>query len=66
MKNLNIETSIRLTSRNCRHFSADQIIVTDHPYNLLNDPKKDSLNIPTWIISFLRKKFLNSKTNNQN
>jgi len=66
LKNLNIETSKRLTSRNCRHFSADQIIVTDHPYNLLNDPKKDSLNIPTWIISFLRKKFLNSKTNNQN
>ncbi len=63
---LNIEPVKRLSSRIHRHFSANEIIVTDHPYNLLNDPKKDSLNIPIWIISFLRNKFLNLKPNNQN
>ena len=47
-----------LSSKINRHISANKIIVTDHPYNFLNDPDKDSLNIPYWILSFLREKFL--------
>ena len=54
---LNIPNNKRLASRYCKHIAANRIIITDHPYNLLNDPFKDSLNIPTWIIKFLKKKF---------
>jgi capsular polysaccharide biosynthesis protein len=56
---LNISKNKRLSSKFFRHLSADEIIVTDHPYTLLNDPFKDSLNIPLWIVNFLKKKFLN-------
>jgi capsular polysaccharide biosynthesis protein len=55
---LNISSKKCLSSRLYRHFSADEIIATDHPYNILNDPNKDSLNIPNWIILHLKKKFL--------
>ena len=56
---LNIPSDKRLSSKIFRHLSADQIIATSHPYTILNDPLLDSLNIPQWIIDFLKKKFLN-------
>ena len=51
---LNIPVNKRLSSRFLRHLSGDQIITTSHPYNLLNDPLLDSLDIPQWIINFLK------------
>ena len=57
---LKIPNEKRLSSIKLRHFEANQIIVTDHPYNILNNPLKDSLNIPDWITDYLKKKFLNS------
>ncbi len=63
---LGISSYQRLSSENTRHFFSDQIIVTSHPYNLLNDPNLDSLDIPTWIFVFLRKKFLNKSIGNKN
>ena len=57
---LNIPVNKRLSSRFLRHLSGDQIIATSHPYNLLNDPLLDSLDIPQWIINFLKNKFLNN------
>ena len=62
LDSLNLPNKKRISSKSYRHFSANKIIITDHPYNLLNDPLKDSLNIPYWIISFLRKKFLNEQS----
>ncbi len=56
---LNIPKHKRISSKQFRHLESDQLIVTDHPYNLLNDPMKDSLDIPNWISSYLKKKFLN-------
>ena len=47
----------RLSSKYFRHFFANKILVTSHPYTLLNDPNLDSLNIPTWISNFLRDSF---------
>lgn len=66
---LQISKKKRLSSRSFRHFYADEIIVTSHPYSTLNDPSKDSLKIPRWIYEFLREKFLekgkkNSKLKN--
>ena len=43
---LKINPKKRLSSKNYRHFKADRIIATSHPYNILNDPSADSLNIP--------------------
>ena len=67
LENLKIPLKKTLSSKTNRHIAANKIIVTDHPYNFLNDPDKDSLNIPAWIISFLKEKFLvvqdNVKTN---
>ena len=63
---LEISPQKRLSSKNIRHFSSDKIIITSHPYTLLNDPNLDSLNIPTWITDFLRKKFLNKLKKNEN
>ena len=55
---LNIHHKKRLSSRHIRHLVADEIIVTSHPYNLLNNPYIDSLQIPTWIVDYLKNKFL--------
>ena len=55
---LNIDKRKRLSSKNYRHFSADSIVVTSHPYALLNDPDVDSLNIPQWLFHFLKNSFL--------
>ena len=55
---LNIPNSKRLSSRELRHIFADQIIISSHPYNILNNPRIDSLNIPLWIQDFLRQIFL--------
>ena len=51
---LGIDKRKRLSSKNYRHLSADSIIVTSHPYTLLNDPEVDSLNIPIWLSNFLK------------
>lgn len=66
---LNISKKKRLSSKNYRHLISDRIIVTSHPYTLLNDPDIDSLNIPLWLSKFLRDSFLkkcleNSKIKN--
>ena len=54
---LQIPNEKRISSKDFRHIEAKKIIVTDHPYNLLNDPSKDSVNIPKWLILFLKDKF---------
>lgn len=54
---INLPLKKRLSSKNFRHFFADKIFVTSHPYTLLNNPNLDSLNIPIWISNFLRYTF---------
>ena len=56
---LKIPREKRLSSKNIRHLSAEEIIVSDHPYNLLNDPSQDANNIPNWISNWLKKSFIN-------
>ena len=55
---LNIDQKKFLSSHIYRHISADKIIITSHPYNLLNNPEVDSLNLPSWLSDYLRKNFL--------
>ncbi len=63
---LNISKEKRLSSKDFRHIFADQIIVTSHPYNILNDPLSDSLNIPGWILTYLKNNFLNGNLKENN
>ena len=51
-----------LSSVKFRHLKASELIVTDHPYVFTNNSYKDSLNIPEWVVKWLKEKFLlNSK-----
>ncbi len=63
---LNIPVNKRLSSRKFRHLFSKEIIVTSHPYTILNDPNLDSLNIPDWISEFLRSIFQIKAIKNSN
>ena len=63
---IGINQNKRLSSKIYRHIEADEIITVSHPYNFLNDPDKDSLNIPIWIFKFLKTTFLKNSLNNFN
>ena len=58
---LGISPNKLLLSNNYRHFSFDEIYITDHPYNLTNNTSIDHENIPYWISDWLKKKFLIKK-----
>ena len=59
---LNIPLQKRLSSKNFRHITGSEIIVTDHPYCIKNDASNEIQNIPIWISKWLREKYL---VNNQ-
>ena len=61
LKLLGISQNKLLPSYNYRHFSFDEIYITDHPYNLTNNTSVDHENIPFWISDWLKKKFLIKK-----
>ena len=61
LKLLGISQNKLLPSYNYRHFSFDEIYITDHPYNLTNNTSIDHENIPFWISDWLKKKFLIKK-----
>lgn len=55
---LNIPKEKRLSSKYFRHISADEIIVTDHPYCIKNDADNEIENIPLWISQWLKNSVL--------
>ena len=57
---LKIDKKKRLSSKKFRHIVADNILTVDHPYVLNNNPSIEIQNIPTWIIMWLKKSFLNN------
>jgi len=56
LEHLGIDLSICLDSQIYKHISADRIIATTHPY-MFKNPTKDILDIPPWIIFWLRTKY---------
>ena len=62
IKALKIPLAKCISSKKYKHIFAENFFTVDHPYNFLNEPLKDSLNIPTWICSSLKKKFLTNST----
>jgi len=41
-----------------KHILCNNLISVDHPINLTNNPSKAIMNIPNWVIKWLRKKFI--------
>ena len=58
---LNIPKEKRLSSRKHRHLTAKESIVTDHPVVINRDPSKSIQDIPDWIMSWLKKSFINQR-----
>ena len=57
---LKIPLKKRLTSKIFRHVTSDEIIVTQHPYCLMNDASKEIENIPVWISKWLKSSLLSN------
>ena len=58
---LKIPKSKRLSSKNFRHITTDQIIITQHPYCIKNDADVEIENIPIWISEWLKSVCLDKK-----
>lgn len=59
---LNIPIEKRISSRVFRHIQADTAIAVDHPNVFGGDPAKEIQNQPSWIVEYLRNKFLDNKS----
>tara|TARA_B100000795_G_scaffold138512_1_gene103508 strand:+ start:382 stop:1476 length:1095 start_codon:yes stop_codon:yes gene_type:complete len=61
LKLLKIPTKKILSNRKNRHIEAKTLIVTDHPWYKKGHVQDEMINVPEWIILWLRKKFLTSE-----
>ena len=55
---LEIKENQLIDSRKYRHITADRIIALDHPWYKKGKVQDEILNMPDWIIFYLRDKFL--------
>ncbi|MBL6857612.1 MAG: glycosyltransferase family 61 protein [Pelagibacteraceae bacterium] len=55
---IKISASRLINSENNKHIICNNLTSVDHPINLSNDPSKSILNIPTWVIQWLKKKYI--------
>ena len=62
---LNIPDKKRVSSKIFRHIQTDHAYAVDHPYVLQNNASDGILNLPMWILDFLREKFLGKKNENK-
>lgn len=61
LEKLKIPKNKLLSSENFRHIKTSSLIVTDHPYNITEDPHIDAQNIPKWVIEWLKENFITNK-----
>ncbi len=59
LNSLDIPLEKRISSRVFRHVQSKTAIAVDHPYVIKNNPSIEIQNLPSWILEFLRNKFLN-------
>ena len=58
---LNIPKHKRISSEKFRHIKAKEIIITDHPVVTSGNATKDILNIPSWIMLWLKDNFISQE-----
>ena len=63
---LNIPPHKRISSKKFRHIKARELIITDHPVVITGNATRDIINIPDWIILWLKNSFLSSKKSQNN
>ena len=63
---LKIQFSSLINGEKNKHIICNNLIAVDHPINFNNNPSKSILNIPVWVIKWLRKKFIKSNYKNLN
>ena len=63
LKELNLPEKKILSSEKFRHIKANKLIITNHPY-VFKDSYVDTENIKTWILLWLRDKFVNKSVKN--
>ena len=66
LKKMKISYARCLDGGKYKHFSAENIIVTDHPYVKNNNPTSSIKNLPLWIIEWLRKQFIEKNYSKKN
>jgi len=66
LEKLKIPKKKLLSSENFRHIKTSNLIITDHPYNVTEDPHLDAQNIPKWVIEWLKKNFIFDKATDSN
>ena len=62
LKILDIPLEKILNNKKYRHLQSSKMIVTSHPWHTKGYVHKEIINIPKWIILWLREKFLTSAT----
>ena len=63
---LKIFPSTFINGERYKHIMCDNLIAVDHPVNFENNPSKSILDIPYWIIDWLRKKYIKKNYKNLN
>ena len=67
---LKIPIQKRLSSEKFRHIKTKELIVTDHPVVITDNATHDILNVPIWIIEWIKSSFINediiTKNNSKN
>ena len=51
-----------LNGEKYKHIQCDNLLTVDHPYVFKNNPSKSIVNIPIWLIKWLRKKYVNTNS----
>jgi len=62
---LGIQKKKQISSIKYRHISTKNLYVTSHPVLLSNNATKDIQNMPKWISTWLKKKFLTNNTKDE-
>ena len=63
---LDIPREKLLDGEEYKHIKCDQVLAVDHPYVFKNNPSSSILNIPFWIIKWLRRKYKKNKSTSKN
>ncbi len=62
---LKLPLSSLINGEKYKHIICNNLFATDHPINFNNNPSKSILNIPSWVIRWLRKKYIKNKYTNK-
>ena len=66
LQELKISPANLIDGEKNKHIMCKNLIAVDHPINFKNNPSKSILDIPLWLIIWLRKKYIKTKYTKKN